>query len=60
MKTKENTEKDFNAVKYMRQERDRISKEIMSLSTEEIIKYFEKKKKTKARILILSYLIMVR
>ena len=32
----------------MRQERDRISEEIMSLSTEEIIKYFEKKEKNKS------------
>ena len=44
MKTKEkSTKKTFDAVKYMRQERDRISKDIMSLSPEEIVKYFEQK-----------------
>ena len=50
MKTKEkNTKKTrtrssggFDAVKYMREQRDRISKEIMNLSPEEIVKYFEK------------------
>ena len=45
MKTKEkSTKKTFDAVKYMREQRDRISKEIMNLSPEEIVKYFEKKR----------------
>lgn len=44
MKTKEkNTKKTFDAVKFMREQRDRISKEIMNLSPEEIVKYFEQK-----------------
>jgi hypothetical protein len=44
MKTKDkNTEKTFDAVKFMREQRDRISKEIMNLSPEEIVKYFERK-----------------
>lgn len=50
MKTKEkNTKKtsacsagEFDAVKFMREQRDRISKEIMNLSPEEIVKYFER------------------
>lgn len=47
MKTKEkHTKKTFDAVKYMREQRDRISKEIMNLSPEEIVKYFERKDKT--------------
>lgn len=47
MKTKEkNTKKSFDAVKFMRQQRDRISQEIMDLSPEEIVKYFEKRSKT--------------
>lgn len=44
MKTKvKNTKKTFDAVKFMREQRDRISKEIMDLSPEEIVKYFERK-----------------
>ncbi len=44
MKTKgKNTKKTFDAVKFMREQRDRISKEIMNLSPEEIVKYFEQK-----------------
>ena len=43
MKTKEkNTKKTFDAVKYMREQRDRISKDIMNLNPEEIVEYFEK------------------
>ncbi len=52
MKTKKkNTKKThtrsaggFDAVKFMREQRDRISKEIMNLSPEEIVKYFEDKR----------------
>lgn len=48
MKTKEkNTKKTFDAVKFMRGQRDRISKDIMNLSPEEIVKYFEQKKSKK-------------
>ncbi len=43
MKTNVKTEKEFDAVKYMRQERDRISKEIKDLTTEQRIEYFRKK-----------------
>jgi hypothetical protein len=43
MKTKVQTEKDFDAVKYMRQERDRISKEIKDLTPEQRLEYFRKK-----------------
>lgn len=50
MKTKEkNTEKTFDAVKFMREQRDRISKDIMNLSPEEIVKYFEQNKNKKRR-----------
>jgi len=46
MKTKEKiNKKTFDAVKFMREQRDRISKEIMDLSPEEIVKYFEQKDK---------------
>ena len=44
MKTKEN-KKNFDSVKFMREQRDRISKEIMNLSAEEIVEYFERKNK---------------
>lgn len=44
MKTKEiNVKKTFDAVKFMREQRDRISKDIMNLSPVEIVKYFEQK-----------------
>ena len=44
MKTKDkNIKKSFDAVKFMREQRDRISKDIMNLSPEEIVKYFERK-----------------
>ncbi|NHE56048.1 hypothetical protein [Cyclobacterium plantarum] len=50
MKTKaENKEKTFDAVKFMREQRDRISKDIMDLSPEEIVTYFEKKTKREKR-----------
>lgn len=43
MKTKhEHIKKTFDAVKFMRDQRDRISKDIMNLSPEEIVRYFEK------------------
>jgi len=49
MKTKQGI-KNFDAVGYMRQERDRISNEIAHLSKEEILEYF-KRHKPKDRII---------
>lgn len=43
MKTEIKTEKKFDAVKYMRQERERISKEIKGMTPEQEIEYFRKK-----------------
>lgn len=44
MKTKEiETKKNFDAVEFMLEQRDRISKEIMDLSPEDIVKYFEQR-----------------
>lgn len=34
------TKKQFDAVEFMRKQRDRISKKISSMSNEEIIQYF--------------------
>ena len=46
MKTKEKTtKKTFDAVQFMRDQRDRITKDIMNLSPKEIVKYFERKTK---------------
>ena len=42
MKTKEKIAKDFDAVVFMRQVRDKISEEIADLSKEEILEYFKK------------------
>jgi len=36
--------KDFDAVKYMRQERDRISREIADMTHEQIKEYFAKRR----------------
>jgi len=33
--------KEFDAVKFMREQRDRIATEILNLSTSEIIEYFD-------------------
>lgn len=38
--------KKFDAVKYMRQQRKRLSKNLAGLSTEEIIAYFKKVRKS--------------
>lgn len=44
MKTKyKNTKKSFDAVKFMREQRDRISQEIINLSPKEIVEYFERR-----------------
>ncbi len=50
LKTKEINTKDFDAVKNMRQVRDKISDDIADLSKEQIIEYF-KKNQPKERIL---------
>ena len=42
--------KDFDAVKFMRQSRDKISKDIADMSYDEIKEYFAKKRQ-KERIL---------
>lgn len=48
MKSKDKkSEKTFDAVKFMREQRDRITEDIMHLSPEEIVKYFEQKMKNK-------------
>ena len=41
--------KDFDAVKYMRQERERISKDISEMTHEQIKEYFSKRR-SKERI----------
>ncbi len=43
MKTETKTKKKFDAVKYMRQERDRTSKEIKGMTPAQEIEYFRKK-----------------
>ena len=40
MKTKEIVKKDFDAVKFMRQTRDKISLEIQNMNFEELKKYY--------------------
>ena len=40
----------FDAVKFMREQRDRISKDIMNLSSEEIVEYFERRGRDKKSI----------
>ena len=42
--------KDFDAVKFMRQSRDKISKDIADMSYDEIKEYFAKKRR-KERVL---------
>jgi hypothetical protein len=37
-------EKSFDAVKFMRKERERISKELVNLSNEEILEHYRKKR----------------
>ena len=44
MKTKKKTDKDFDAVKFMRDARDKISKETEGMNFEQLKKYFKKKK----------------
>jgi hypothetical protein len=40
-------EKDFDAVAFMRKQRDKISKDIANMDFKEIKEYFSKKKKKK-------------
>ena len=44
MKTKEIIQKDFDAVKFMRDTRDKISAEIQNMNFEELKKYFEQRR----------------
>lgn len=39
------TEKTFDAVQFMRQQRDKLSKKLSKMTKKEILDYFEKKKK---------------
>jgi hypothetical protein len=50
MKTKEMKTKDFDAVGFMRQIRDKISNDIADLSKEQIVEYF-KRNRPKERIM---------
>ena len=51
MKTKEVTiEKGFDAVAFMRKQRDKISKDIANMDFEEIKEYFTKKRKRKSSV----------
>lgn len=38
------TEKKFNAVKYMRQQREKLSDKLSKMTKTEIVEYFKKKK----------------
>ena len=49
MKNNENIIKDFKAVKFMREVRDRISNDIKDMTFEEIKKYFEERRKRAGR-----------
>lgn len=46
MKNNEQTIKDFDAVKYMREERNKIDKIIEKMSKEELLNYFKSKRRT--------------
>ena len=50
MKTDKKITKDFDAVQFMRQVRDKISAEICDLSPEQVLEYF-KKRTPKERIM---------
>jgi hypothetical protein len=41
---KTTTEKKFDAVKFMRAQRDKLSEKLSKMSKEEIVEYFRKKK----------------
>ena len=38
------TKKNFDAVKYMRQQRDKLSEKLSKMTKEEILEYFKKRK----------------
>lgn len=38
------TEKTFDAVKFMRQQRDKLSEKLTKMTKEEILEYFKKRK----------------
>jgi len=44
MKTKKIIKKDFDAVKFMRETRDKISADIQNMNFEELKKYFEERR----------------
>ena len=44
MKTKEIIKKDFDAVKFMRETRDKISLETQNMNFEQLKKYFEERR----------------
>ncbi len=44
------TEKKFDAVKFMRQQRDELSKKLATMSKAEIVAYFSKIKQEKATL----------
>ncbi|MCX6146924.1 MAG: hypothetical protein NTW25_06685 [Candidatus Kapabacteria bacterium] len=46
MKNNKKDIKEFDAIKFMRNQRNRISKELTNLSPEQIIEYFNKHKRT--------------
>lgn len=41
---KTTTDKTFDAVKYMRDQRDKLSKKLSEMTKEEIVEYFKRKK----------------
>ena len=41
---KTTTEKSFDAVKYMREQRDKLSEKLSKMTKEEIVEYFKHKK----------------
>lgn len=51
METKgKNIKKTFDTVKFVREQRDKISKDIMNLTPQEIVDYFEKKGRNKKHV----------
>jgi hypothetical protein len=42
-------DKSFDAVKFMRQERERISKELIDLSNQEILEHYRKRRLKKSQ-----------
>ena len=44
MKTKETVKKEFDAVKFMRETRDKISLEIQNMNFEELKKYYAERR----------------